>query len=140
MRRKKILNQLEKDVYCGLMPSKIEGVGVFAVRDIPRGTNPFKEKNTKYISIKEQQLKKLDINVMEHIKKLFVHSDGRYWLPKHGIQTLYITHYLNHSKNPNLTTTKNADYFLSIRDIKKGEELTVNYNLFDDLKEDFRKG
>lgn len=140
MKRKAILNQLERDIYCELKPSKVEGVGVFAIREIPRGTNPFKEKDTKYIPIKEQQLEKLNISVMEHIKKLFVHSDGRYWFPKQGIQTLCITHYLNHSNNPNLTTTENADYFLAIRDIKKGEELTVNYNLFDDLKEDFRKG
>jgi len=138
MRRKKILNKLEKDVYCELMPSKIQGVGVFAIRDIPSGTNPFNEKDTKYIPIKEKELEGINSDVRDYIKRLFIFSDGRYWLPQHRIQTLCITHYLNHSKNPNLTTTENADYFLTIRDIKKGEELTVNYNLFDDLKEDFR--
>ena len=27
--------------YCRLMPSKLGGVGVFAIRDIAKGTNPF---------------------------------------------------------------------------------------------------
>jgi hypothetical protein len=138
MRRKAILNQLERNIYCELKPSEIEGIGVFAIRDISKGTNPFKEKDTKYIPIKETKLEKLDVNVREHVRRLFVHSKGYYWFPKQGIQTLCITHYLNHSTNPNLITTKDADYFLAMRNIKKGEELTVNYNLFDDLKEKFR--
>jgi SET domain-containing protein len=65
-------------------------------------------------------------------------SEGKYWIPEQGIQTLCITHFLNHSKQPNLTTTPDGDIFIAVRDIKKGEELTVDYGQFDELEEDFR--
>jgi SET domain-containing protein len=121
------------------MPSKIAGVGVFALRNIPKGVDPFKEKDTKYIPIKEQELENIDANVRDYIRKLFIFSDGCYWLPEQGIQTLCITHFLNHSNDPNLTTSENADIFFAIRDIQAGEELTVDYDLFDNLVENFRK-
>ena len=35
-----ILRRLER-VYCKLAPSPIHGVGIFAIKDIPKGTNPF---------------------------------------------------------------------------------------------------
>lgn len=139
MRIKKLLNHLEKEVYCELKPSVLSGIGVFALKDIPQGTNPFKEKDTKYIPVKEDYIERLDTNVKEHIKKLFVYSNGNYFLPENGIQTLCITHYLNHSDNPNIFTNKNCDIFIAMRDIGRGEELTVNYNLFDDAKEYFRR-
>jgi len=139
MNKKKILQQLKDDVYCRVMPSKIAGVGVFAIRNIPKGVDPFKEKDTKYIPIKERELENVDNGVKDYVKELFVFSDGCYWLPKQGIQTLCITHFLNHSNNPNLTTSENADIFFAIRDIQQGEELTVDYGLFDELNENFRK-
>ncbi len=139
MKKKHVLSQLESDVYCQLKPSEIGGVGVFALRDIPKGINPFKEKDTKYFPVREEYIEGLDSNVRDYVKKLFVYSDGKYWLPKHGVQTLCITHYLNHSKNPNLTTNSNCDVFFTIKDVKRGEELTINYNLFDDAKEEFRR-
>ena len=38
-----ILEHLKNNIYCRLKPSKIHGVGVFAIRNIPKNTNPFKE-------------------------------------------------------------------------------------------------
>ena len=38
--KKEILNNL-KNTYCRLKASKIQGVGIFAVREIPKGKNPF---------------------------------------------------------------------------------------------------
>jgi len=34
------LKRLEK-VYCRLAPSSVHGVGIFAIKDIPKGINPF---------------------------------------------------------------------------------------------------
>ena len=39
---KKLLNNLKNDIYCRIKPSKKPGVGLFAIRDIPENTNPFK--------------------------------------------------------------------------------------------------
>ena len=43
-KRKRLLGNL-KNTYCRLKPSNIEGVGVFAIRDIPQGVNPLPESN-----------------------------------------------------------------------------------------------
>lgn len=42
LKEKLVLNRLE-NVYCRLAPSKIHGVGVHAIKTIPKGTNPFKD-------------------------------------------------------------------------------------------------
>jgi len=138
MNKEKLLKHLENDIFCRVMPSKIAGVGVFAIKPIPVGANPFRERETEYMPINEEEMSNIDPRVKNYIKKLFVFSDKHYWLPEQGIQTFCITHFLNHSKNPNLTTSKDADEFFATRDIREGEELTVDYDIFDELKEDFR--
>lgn len=42
MSKQKLLKHLENDIYCRIGVSKISGVGVIAIKDIPSGTNPFK--------------------------------------------------------------------------------------------------
>ena len=37
----KLIDHLEKDIYCRLAPSKVAGIGVFAIREIPQNINPF---------------------------------------------------------------------------------------------------
>src|ERR1700722_14347341 len=39
---KKLIKDLEENVYCRLQPSKVHGIGIFAIRDIPKGKNLFK--------------------------------------------------------------------------------------------------
>jgi hypothetical protein len=72
MNKKQIIAHLEKEVYCCVKPSLISGVGVFAIKDIPKGTNPFKEKDTKYLPVTEQELVHVSPEIKEHIVKLFV--------------------------------------------------------------------
>lgn len=42
MSKKVLLKNLQNDIYCRIKPSKKHGVGVFAIKDIPKNTNPFK--------------------------------------------------------------------------------------------------
>ena len=44
-KRDRLLRNLENDTYVRLRPSLLQGVGVFAVKDIPKGVNPFKMAN-----------------------------------------------------------------------------------------------
>ena len=81
--------------------SKIHGLGVFATEDIPKDT----------------------ILGMTHVKvrKMIVRT------PLGGLY--------NHSNNPNCVkfqpTNDNSVFFLtSLKDIKKGEEITVQYTLY----------
>ena len=37
--KKKLIKNIEIDIYCRIKPSKKHGVGVFAIRDIPKSIN-----------------------------------------------------------------------------------------------------
>lgn len=135
MNKKQLLSQLKNDVYCRLGQSKIAGVGVFAIKDIPKGTNPFKDCDIPgHITLSKKDLKGVDKEVIKYVRDMFVFENGKFWLPSKGLQALDISYFLNHSKNPNMVAIKSGEEFISIRKIKKGEELTSNYLTYDNLQ------
>ena len=70
--KQRILNEL-KNTYCRLKPSKIEGVGVFAVRSIPKKTNPFKGlKKQAWYKFQISELKTLGKELLSLIDSFFV--------------------------------------------------------------------
>lgn len=140
MTKKELLKHLKREVYCRVAPSKIPGagVGVFAIRDIPGGADPFQEEGDKsWIPISEKELAKICPSVLRLVKNLFILADGFYWISEQGLNTLSITQFLNHSKTPNLNVDKDAEIFTTKRDIKEGEELTIDYAIFDEANRDF---
>jgi len=42
---KQLVRNLKNNVYCRIKPDSFGGVGVFAIKDIPEGVNPFKLSN-----------------------------------------------------------------------------------------------
>lgn len=133
MTKEQVIKHFKNDVYCRLKPSKISGVGVFAIRDIPAGIDPFKEEeDTTYVPISKEELAEIHPNVLRLIKNLFILSEGVYWIPEQGVHTLPITHFLNHSENPNLAIDKDGAIITTKRKINEGEELTVDYRIFDE--------
>lgn len=140
MSKKHLLENIFNDTYCRLKASKTHGVGVFAIKDIPIGVDPFKLSNNAHIKydiidVNETELKGLNPNVKSMLKDFMGHNDGKYSVPKLGLNTLDITFYLNHSNKNNLAIKehKNCDYltFETKRKIKNGEELTINYSDYD---------
>jgi hypothetical protein len=141
---KQLLNDLKTNVYCRLGVSKIApgDIGVIAIKDIPSGVNPFKTLAGECIPIEIVTLSKNDVEELEpEIKKLitdFCHesSDG-YPVPKYGPNSMTISQYLNHSKEPNIGIKfyDECQYntFISLKEIKKGDELTFNYGDFGNL-------
>jgi len=136
-KKQEILNNL-KNTCCKLKPSKIEGVGVFAIKDIPKGKNPFPGiKNGKWHKFQMKDLKKLDKEVLKLVDDFFViEEDGEVYIPETGLNGIDISFFLNNSKNPNLKIIEDgkteALNFKTIKSIKKGEELTVSYATYDD--------
>ena len=60
-------------------------------------------------------------------------TDGKYTLPKNGLNSNDISYYMNSSKNPNISFKNeecNMVVFYSNRAIKKGEELLIDYDEF----------
>jgi hypothetical protein len=133
MKRTQLLHRVLRDCYCKLKPSKIHGIGVFAVRDIPKGKNPFntipKYANFGYVRITEAELDALPSKLSEAIRALFIPSDGVMHIPNYGLNIIRLNGYLNHSTKPNMRT-KDGYNFVAARRILAGEELTVDYRTY----------
>ena len=130
MSKEKVLKIL-KNTYCRLKPSKTEGVGVFAIRDIPENTNPFYGSKQKWHKFNISELKDLDKEILGLINDFFViEEDETVLIPEFGLNGMDISFFLNHSKNPNIKTNEGFN-FITLREIKKGEELLVSYGTYD---------
>jgi SET domain-containing protein len=132
---KKIIKDLEDNIYCRLRPSKIQGVGVFAIKKIPKGTKIFEGvRKIKFINISPKiifQNKKINPAVKKMVKDFFVIFEKELYLPNCSLNKIDISFYVNHSENPNIAA-KDGEIFFAIRNIKKGEEITANYKEYCD--------
>jgi len=133
MTRTELLRRVLSHCYCRLQPSAIHGVGVFAVRDIPRRTNPFltmpRYAQPGLVRITDSELRKLPPDLSATIQTQFVPTDGVLYIPTSGTNVVHIAAYLNHSTLPNLRTSDGFD-FIAGRKILAGEELTVDYRTY----------
>lgn len=128
------LDYLEKNVWCTIAPSPIHGVGVFAIRDIRKGTKLtdnnyssapsfFPEKLMLTMSLPD--FEKLDEGIRNIILDRTVFHENyhkemlRFMSPnKHAVLQLF----MNHSDTPN------SDGVYALSDIKKGEEITEDFS------------
>jgi len=94
--------------------SNIEGKGVFANRDFKKGEIVVKY-NLKPLTKEEFQ------NLSEKEKHYTDFHDGRYWLFQ------IPERYVNHSCNPNTNPDQINRQDVAIRNIKKEEEITIDY-------------
>jgi SET domain-containing protein len=128
--KKALLKHLHEEVYCHLGVSKIAGIGVFALRQIPKGIDPLRSwLPTKELSITLEELNKLPTPVRKHIH-MFCYVDNKKKkadVPVYGMNTKNMSVYLNHSKKPSLKFTKVGE-LVSLRQIDAGEELTIDYD------------
>ena len=130
----KLLKNLQ-ETYCSFGVSKIHGIGVFAIRDIPVNTNPFRVvKPEKIIQLTEEDLKLLPTEVVAKIKDIFVRSNEVYHVYDLGLNCMGVKFHVNHSNNPNIGVCKGVETsgyipFTTLRYIKKGEELFWDYKL-----------
>lgn len=109
---------LNDTVWCTLAPSPIHGIGVFALRDIPKGQKMY---------CGEGQLRLLppsnlegilpDIQVL--IKQRWPYHDKAPFLSPNDDARL--VSFMNHSATPNWQDD------VALRDITKGEEITEDY-------------
>lgn len=129
---KKILDNL-KNTYCRIKPSKIEGIGVSAIRDIPKGTNPFYGVPIrKWHKINQQDYKDLDEEIKKMIGDFFaMDKNGSFSVPETGLNGIDISFFLNTSNKPSIKTIDDGTNFITTKKVKKGEELTVSYADYD---------
>jgi len=127
-----LLEKIKNTVYCRLKPSNIEGVGVFAIRAIPKGIDPFVGCEIYgHKLVHKSRIKKLPRNLAKYIVDMCVCENDHYTVPNAGLNALDISFYINHSKTPNMETSDGC-YFITLRAIKEGEELTIDYGTYND--------
>jgi SET domain-containing protein len=64
-----------------------------------------------------------------------LYDEAHYYLPDYGFKVMDLVNYLNHSSTPNVISVNEGEYFESLRDIREGEELLVNYGEIVDTNE-----
>jgi SET domain-containing protein len=107
--------------------SKIHRYGVYANERIPA--------KRKVIEYTGARLNRKDAAAIESGEYTYLFAVDSYWTLD-GARGGSGAEIINHSCEPNLTSRvlKGHILYMSLRDIKRGEELTVDYN-FSDLKE-----
>lgn len=129
MNKQELLDNLFSKTFCRLKPSKRHGIGVFAIKDIPKGINPFETKDDEEtIKVTDQDIKGINPEVRKMIEDFSFFKNGIYYLGEYGLNGMNISFFLNTSKDPNVKSVNGGEGFVTARDIKKGEELTVDYN------------
>ena len=113
-----------------VLKSAKHGVGVFATHDIKEGAylRLFREKDESKTSI----TRKKD-DVPEYFRQFCVDRGEALLCPK-DFGSMEIGWYLNHSKAPNAYHDDNYNYY-ALMDIKKGEEILIDYNTLDEPEE-----
>ncbi len=119
-----IIDRLEK-VYCRLAPSNIHGVGIFAIKNIPKGINPFdcSYMAQKAITINKDKIKNPEILTLLH--DYHPTADITKQIVSDFPNQLIWSNYVNYTDNPNIELLENGEWS-TLRDIEKGEELLEN--------------
>lgn len=116
--------ELNSNVKCYLAPSKISGVGVFALMDIAKGQrlNLFPNVRPKWHTLSMSNLNQLFPEIKELILAQWASIiNGSAFLSPHD--SCWMILYCNHSDDQNYDVKTD----MAIRNIRKGEEVTENY-------------
>jgi len=126
--KKKLLKHLTTEVYCRIGVSPLHGVGVFALRAIPRGLDPLPSwLDNAGVQFTQQELKLLPRGVKKQIKTFCYYDEDGFVIPSIGMNSFDMSIYLNHSKTPNVKMKKSGK-FVTLRAIRTGEELLMDYD------------
>jgi hypothetical protein len=118
-------------VRLGLSP--IEGVGVFAIRPIPKGTDIFANDGVPLVWVDKADLERAGLTAAERdlYRDFGINRGDRIGCPA-NFHNLTPGWYLNEPKPGERANVRTADglVFLAARDIAEGEELTIDYESF----------
>jgi uncharacterized protein len=114
-----------------LGPSAIEGLGLFAGEDIPKGTVTWRFVPGFDQTFSPEEIERLPLAARDELSRYtYLHTrTGKY------VACLDNARFMNHSDSPNTMGAyygpDDEGFDVATRDIAKGEELTCDYTLFD---------
>jgi SET domain-containing protein len=136
MKKESLLQQLQQSTYVMIQPSPLHGIGVFAIRDIPKGTRDmFSQGVGEWIKLTIAEVEALPKHSRDLVENHCLFDEDFYYVPDYGFKVVDLVIYLNHSDTPNVISVNDGEYFEAIRDIAAGEELLVDYGTIIDSKE-----
>jgi len=143
--KSELLDNLTHNVYATIGVSQLNGVGVFAIRDIPSNVDVFKLSNVpvkrQLIKLTEAEVDSLPNEVRTILKKVILpDAEGTYSVPDTGLNGLDVSYYVNSAKkgsyDANCISLKTRDdcrgfnMIKTKRLIRQGEELLYQYGEF----------
>jgi SET domain-containing protein len=136
MKKESLLKQLQQSTYVMIQPSPLHGIGVFAIRDIPKGTRDlFSQGIGEWIKLTMAEVEALPKHSRDLVENHCLFDEDFYYVPDYGFKLVDLVIYLNHSDTPNVVSVNDGEFFEAICDIKAGEELLVDYGTIVDSKE-----
>jgi SET domain-containing protein len=130
MTKEELLQELAGNTWVMIRPSPIEGIGVFALQDIPRGCRSMFSKSNdheQWIPIAKKEVDLLPEHTKALIENYCLYDEEHYFVPDYGFKKMDLVNYLNHSETPNVISINDGEFFEAIIEIKKGEELLIDY-------------
>lgn len=122
-------HDVHKNVNTRLRPSRIHGVGVFAIRAIKKDVPLFADDHEEMLWMDESEVPRAPAGIRKLYDDFCVVKDKRYGCPQ-NFNRLTMSWYLNEpakGDRPNVRCDQNSYDFFALKDIKAGEELTVDY-------------
>jgi len=115
-------------VFTRIARSELHGVGVIAIRQIPKGTFIFGSDDDKLRWVGARSVSRLPKTIKRLYDDFCIKKAGRYGCPT-NFNKLTPAWYLNHSSNPNVAVDKSCRFY-ALKHIKMGEELTADYRTY----------
>jgi len=136
MTKEALLKDLHQDTYVMIKPSPLHGIGVFAIRDIPKGTRDlFSQGVGEWIKLTIAEVEALPKHSRDLVENHCLFDEDHYYVPDYGFKLVDLVVYLNHSDTPNVISINEGEFFEAIRDIAAGEELLLDYGTIVDCAE-----
>ena len=123
-------------VYARIGLSRVHGVGVCAIRDIPAGTIVFRGESERVVWVSRAAVRRLPTALRKLYEDFGMVSGDQIGVPP-TLNMLSVGWYVNHSDRPNLEADEEGR-FVALRRIRKGDELTADYRTFVDQPLAFR--
>ena len=128
MTKEQLLSELRNDTYVIIKPSPLHGIGVFALRTIPKGQRGLFSKNIgEWIPISKKEVSELPQYSIDLVENYCLYDEENYFIPDYGFKVMDLVNFLNHSDTPNLISINDGEDFETTTEIAAGEELLIDY-------------
>jgi len=128
MTKEQLLSELRNDTYVIIKPSPLHGIGVFALRTIPKGQRGLFSKNIgEWIPISKKEVSELPQYSIDLVENYCLYDEENYFIPDYGFKVIDLVNFLNHSDSPNVISINDGEDFETTIEIAAGEELLIDY-------------